>query len=83
MLCFVTFGVQYKWEFEVFGEDSIIVVDNILVSLGRCPLQAQNCDFEYKDGVDEYCGGKVIVFLIIMFMIFIIIFSYTFCGRSF
>lgn len=45
------------------GRDSIIVVDNIMVSSGECPVQAQTCDFEYESGVDKYCGGKVEVLI--------------------
>lgn len=58
----LTHTVQLEWEAEVSGQDSIIVVDNIMVSSGECPIQAQTCDFEYENGVDKYCGGKVFSF---------------------
>lgn len=60
-LPFPNFTVQLEWEVEVTGQDSIIVVDNIMVSSGGCPVQAQTCDFEYENGVDKYCGGKVLL----------------------
>ncbi|MPC59450.1 MAM and LDL-receptor class A domain-containing protein 1 [Portunus trituberculatus] len=55
------FGLQLDWEVEVMDEDSIILVDNIMVSSGGCPVQSQSCDFEYEDGHDKYCGGQYIV----------------------
>ncbi|KAG7165102.1 MAM and LDL-receptor class A domain-containing protein 2-like 3 [Homarus americanus] len=48
---------ELEWEVQVHGEDSIILVDNIKVLSGGCPVQSNTCDFEYESDDDIYCGG--------------------------
>ena len=51
----------------VNGEDSLVLVDDIAVLRGGCPMPHQQCDFEYEGREDPVCYGGYIKFLIIFF----------------
>ncbi|XP_069167060.1 MAM and LDL-receptor class A domain-containing protein 1-like [Procambarus clarkii] len=46
-----------EWEAQVVGEDSLILLDNIVITAEGCPVERQTCNFEYESQTDLYCGG--------------------------